>query len=56
MKDIKKIIHELYNLEDLSIEDSTYIFNEIMSGNISDILIHFVVGGVHPLHRALRGT
>ena len=39
MNKIKDIINKLYKLEDLTINESKFIFNEILSGNISDIYI-----------------
>tara|TARA_Y100000590_G_scaffold115130_2_gene131238 strand:+ start:10280 stop:11284 length:1005 start_codon:yes stop_codon:yes gene_type:complete len=39
MNKIIDIINKLYKLEDLTINESKFIFNEILSGNISDIYI-----------------
>ena len=39
MNNIKNILNKTYLLENLSIEEAEYIFNEIMNGNISDVLI-----------------
>ena len=39
MHNIKDIINKIYIMKDLSIDESEYIFNEIMNGNLSDIII-----------------
>jgi len=39
MSDFKKIFDKLYNLENLTVEESSFIFNEIMSGKVPDIVI-----------------
>ena len=39
MNELSRIINKLYNQEDLTVEETSYTFNEIMSGKVSDILI-----------------
>ena len=39
MNNLKTIINRLYEKKDLSIDESIFVFNEIMSGKVSEILI-----------------
>ena len=39
MNDLKEIINKLYQQKDLTVDESTYVFNEIMEGKVSDIEI-----------------
>ena len=39
MNKLNQIINKLYEQKDLTVEESSFIFNEIMDGNLSDIII-----------------
>ena len=40
------IINQIFNGEDLTIEDSTFLFNKIMSGELDDIKITAILIGL----------
>ena len=39
MNNLNKIINKLYNQQDLTLEETSFSFNEIMSGKVPDIVI-----------------